>query len=204
MPDFAARIGPALASMTAQFPALAGAPRVIRESLVFPYVDGAGYVQRLWSGGSRASPFDEERLPRSTEQVLFPGAAPPLGVAIVPGSGRPRLDDTLGSLELRILAEDVLGLSAADASALAGAWDGDRWLLVEDGSGSTGLLYASVWSDAAARDAFLVAASTPGSASGFPGGARTRALDVDGRPVAVLALGSASLADAVVSLAAGS
>ena len=104
VPDFAAQIGPALASMTTQFPALAGAPRVIRESLVFPYVDGAGYVQRLWSGGGRASPFDAERLPRSTEQVLFPGAAPPGGVEIPVGGGRPRRGDALGSLGRRLRA----------------------------------------------------------------------------------------------------
>ncbi len=203
VPDFAAQIGPALASMTTQFPALAGAPRVIRESLVFPYVDGAGYVQRLWSGGARASPFDAERLPRSTEQVLFPGAAPPVGVEITVGGGRPRLDDTLGSLELRILAEDVLGLTDNDASRLAAAWDGDRWLLVEDGSGASGLLYATAWSDPAARDAFLAAASTPSAAAGVLGGARTRALEVDGRPVSLVALGSASLTGVAVRLAPG-
>jgi hypothetical protein len=187
IPDFAAQVGPALESMTAQFPALASAPRVIRESLIFPYVDGAGYVQRLWRSGERASPFGDE-LPRSTEQVVSPGAAPPLGVAVTPEERPAVLDDTLGSLELRILAEDVLGLAAPDAAALASAWDGDRWVLMRGGAGVVGLAFATVWSDAGARDRFVTAANGP--MARFGGAARAHALEVDGRPGSLVLVGA--------------
>ncbi len=51
IPDFAASLRPALEGIRTQFPALASAPPVIQESLLFPYVEGAGYVQALWHEG---------------------------------------------------------------------------------------------------------------------------------------------------------
>jgi hypothetical protein len=169
---------------------------VIRESPVFPYVDGASWVQRLWRDGERESPFGD-RLPLSTEQVLWPESGPPLGVDVDVGGARMLLDDTLGSLELRILAEDVLGTSAGEAGVLASSWDGDRWVLVEDASGRGGLVFAAVWSDVASRDRFLAAVDH--SAAAFGGPVHVTPLEVDGRAVALLVVGDATVSP-VVSL----
>ncbi|NJD19195.1 MAG: hypothetical protein FIA95_07945, partial [Gemmatimonadetes bacterium] len=67
--DFASSMRPALEGMQGQFPALAGAPPVVRQALLFPYVEGTAFVQGLWTRGTRGAPFGAD-LPISTEQVL--------------------------------------------------------------------------------------------------------------------------------------
>lgn len=155
--DFAAQVRPAL-EMTAQFPALAAAPRIIRESLLFPYVDGAIFAHGLWTGSERRSPFGAA-LPLSTEQVYDPSAAPPVQMRAQPGEGvETILEDDLGSLELGIFAEDVLGASGPGrAGGLVDGWDGDRYLLARLPDGSTSLAIATLWADEPSRDRFAAA-----------------------------------------------
>ena len=58
LPDLSELMGATLASVEEQYPALAGAPRIFQESLLFPYLHGAGFVQALWqTEGSRPAPF---------------------------------------------------------------------------------------------------------------------------------------------------
>jgi len=187
IPDFGAQVGPALEAMSSQFPALAGAPRVVRESLIFPYVAGATFVQGLWAGGARQHPFGA-RLPLSTEQVLDPAAAPPLDVRLdADGPGRV-LDDTLGQLELRIMAEEVLGLGAEAANSLVAGWEGDRWILVEGPNGDRSLALAIVWDAEDTRAAFV---RVVGDASdGLPGSVAMELVSLDGRPVSILRVGA--------------
>jgi hypothetical protein len=199
VPDFAAQIGPVLASMTAQFPALASAPRVVRESLVFPYVGGAGYVQRLWTGGGRPNPF-QEAFPLSTEQVLSPGAQPPTEILLDVRGAERRLDDTLGMLELKILLEDVLGLGAEAARGVASGWDGDRWVLVETGDGSGALAYVTLWESDSARARFLEAVR--GGPDAFVAPATVEPLDVGGRSASLLRIGGSGY-EVAARLAAG-
>ncbi|HSG09425.1 MAG TPA: DUF6782 family putative metallopeptidase, partial [Longimicrobiales bacterium] len=47
VPDFGAQLRRNLEGMRSQYPALARAPRVIQEALLFPYLEGAGFVQAL-------------------------------------------------------------------------------------------------------------------------------------------------------------
>jgi hypothetical protein len=190
IPDFAGQVGPALQSMTAQFPALAGAPRVVRESLIFPYVDGAGFVQRLWTGPSRVDPFGDA-LPLSTEQVLWPGAGPPVALRLDVEGGRRRLDDTLGVLELRILVEDVLDIAPAAAGELVAGWDGDRWVLAERDDGETSLSYAVVWESDGARDRFVDAVHA--GAPAFAGPVSVESFEVGGRAASMLTIGATGM-----------
>lgn len=190
IPDFAGQVGPALESMSAQFPALAGAPRVIRESLIFPYVDGATFVQRLWTGDVRVDPFGDA-LPLSTEQVLSPGAAPPLQLRIDVEGARRRLDDTLGQLELRILVEDVLGLDAGGADEVVSGWDGDRWVLSERDDGETSLSYVVAWESEGARNRFVAVVRAAQSAFGGP--LEIVEVDVGGRPASLLTVGASGI-----------
>lgn len=194
VPDFAAQVGPALASMTTQFPALASAPRVVRDALVFPYVDGAGYVQGLWRGGERENPFGVA-LPLSTEQVVRPGAAPPVELTVSVEGAVPRFDDTLGVLELRILAEDVLALDAAMAGDVVAGWDGDRWLLLERSDGGAGLVYVTVWESDRARGRFVDAVESASGAFGAP--AEVELIDVDGRAGSLVRVGAAGVSVSV-------
>lgn len=190
VPDFGEQIRPALESMTAQFPALAGAPRVIRETLLFPYVEGAGFVQRLWAGGRRLDPFGEA-LPLSTEQIIRPLAPPPVTIDLGVSGATPVLDDGLGRLELGVFAEEVLGIASTGGVVGSGGpaegWDGDRFVLVELDDGRRGLVWAVVWESVAMRDRFVAAVQE--SRGRLGGDVAIRATTVDGHPVSVLRVG---------------
>lgn len=184
IPDFSASLRPALEGIRSQFPALAGAPEVIQESLLFPYVEGAGYVQSLWHEGKRVAPFGAY-LPHSTEQVLTHDLddAPVALVVEVVGSDPVRRDD-LGRLETGVLLDAHLGEGSA---RLAEGWGGDAYALVRLADGSEGLAWASVWDDAGARDRFVDALGA--RLDGWARPATLEPLDVDGHAGALLRVG---------------
>jgi hypothetical protein len=197
--DFAAQVRPALEGLRAQYPALANAPLVIQETLLFPYLEGAALVQRMWhEAGGRPSPL-REHLPQSTEQVSAPGSA------LAPGRDEPtdvRLEvpgmtysNTLGALETRVL---LLQLVGPDGDALARGWDGDRFALIE-GEDGAGLVWFSVWDDAQARDRF--AAALRPSLDKLPRAAALEVRDVEGRAGVLLSVGVR--AAPTISLAGG-
>lgn len=180
--DFQGRIRPLLEQARTQYPALASAPRVIQESLLYPYLAGAGFVQALWQArGGRPAPFGRD-LPQSTEQVDDPARFvgvrdEPTALALAAPGVEIRLEDELGQLGTRILLEERAG---AQAGAAARGWDGDRFLLWGQG-GQSGLVWAVVWDDPTARDAFLDALA----GAGWALDART----VADRPVALVRIG---------------
>ena len=154
LPDLVDLVGPSLAQVAGSSPVLASAPRIVRESLVFPYVWGTEYVRALWRRrDDRPAPFGE-LLPTSTEQVLHPARV------FGPQSDEPvRIDlagpsvthtNSLGLAEIAILFEEVAG----DAQPIGG-WEGDRFALLEGEDGSRGLVWWSVWEDEAVRDRFV-------------------------------------------------
>jgi hypothetical protein len=93
-------------------------------------------------------------------------------------------EDDLGRLETGVLLDARLGKGGAK---LAVGWGGDAYDLVRLPDGNEGLVWASVWDDAAARDAFV--AGLGRHLDGFPGRAKLDAAELDGRPGAVLRVG---------------
>ena len=184
IPNFAAQLRPALEGMRAQFPALAAAPPVIQESLLFPYLEGAGYVHRLWKQGERVAPFGES-LPTSTEQILGGRADDtPVELAMSVSGGEVLHEDVLGRLELGVLLDQHLGPGSA---RFADGWGGDRYVLVDGVNGERGLIWYAVWDDTAARDRF---AEHFRSALGSLGGAASlEVTEVDGHAATVLRVG---------------
>jgi len=184
IPDFAAQLRPALAGMTSQYPALATAPRVIREALLFPYLEGTGFVQSLWSAGERVAPFGEA-LPHSTEQIMGArDAAPPLELELAIEGATVVQEDVLGRFELGILLEDVVGVSP---TVLAEGWDGDRYTLIEDADGSRALIWVVLWDSVRVRDGFVEAVE--GAAGRFGGDIDVDRLVVAGRAATLLKIG---------------
>lgn len=184
VPDFAASLRPALEGMRTQFPALASAPPVIQESLLFPYVQGAGYVQELWRSVTRVAPFGEY-LPTSTEQVFTHDRADePVRLDIEVSGSRSVHEDDLGRLETGVLLETHLG---EGSGRFAKGWGGDAYALVERPGGAQGLAWVVVWDDAGARDAFVDALRPALPAFGAP--AILSPIDVDGAPGALLRVG---------------
>lgn len=191
LPDFGQALRPALEAMSGQFPALAGAPAVLRESLLFPYLEGASFVQAVWtSADGRPAPLGPF-LPASTEQVIDPSRLlgptrdAPTDVTVRLSGGPPSVyTNSLGRLETGVLLDELVGSGAADG---ADGWDGDAYVLAGDEAGERGLVWVSVWDDTEARNRFMARLrSGPGTAAW-----RVEDADVDGRPVVVVRIGDA-------------
>jgi hypothetical protein len=149
-----------------EMPALASAPRLIRESLIFPYLGGLEFVRarNRAAGGSRVAPLGDD-MPVSTEQVLHPerafgeprdqpvrlefASAPPADWSIVHSDG-------LGELETRIWLQEQLGDRERAASGAAG-WDGDVYRLLDGPQGEV-LVWVSAWDSEADATEFERAA----------------------------------------------
>jgi hypothetical protein len=172
------------------------APRIVRESLIFPYIGGLVFLQRVWSADrARPMPFGAD-LPESTEQVLHPerflgDRDRPSDVTFMEDPPTPWRDihsDGLGELETRIFLEEHLGDPDAAAMAAEG-WDGDRYRLLRDG-GREVLIWASVWDSERDAGEFEEAIKRAFEER-YAGDAATRVVGVErgqaeGRPVVIV------------------
>jgi hypothetical protein len=114
---------------------LDSAPKIVRESLTFPYEAGLVFVMALFEeGGWSAVDTAYAEPPLSTEQILHPEQYPDDAPQMIT---LPPLTDTLGS-GWRLVDEDVLGefglrqyldvyLDSSDFEAAAEGWGGDRY-----------------------------------------------------------------------------
>lgn len=188
LPDFRGMIGPLLESVRDQYPMLAEAPRVVQEGLLYPYLEGAGYVMAVWrSAEGRPSPI-AERLPESTEQVSAPEKklSDPVDAPV-----RIRFDhdavvyqNNLGSAELGVVLSEWAGAEAG--RGVADGWAGDQFALFGE-PGAWSLRWIILWDDTAARDRFVEALPTMPNR---PGGLLPVTGEAGGRPSVVLDFGS--------------
>jgi len=143
-----------LAAAQASSPRFAAAPLVIREQLLFPYLEGADFM--MWW---ESSPFRDTlpygpRLPQSSEQVLQPSrydSDPPRAIRF-DAADSALFENTMGDLGVRILAADVSG-SREIATALNIGWGGDRFR-VYDVAPAGALVWFIVWDSPAAASRF--------------------------------------------------
>ncbi len=142
---------------------LANAPALVREGLIFPYVGGLVFLQRLWKQlPSRTLPFGVD-MPASTEQVLhverwlagdrpttveFTGSAEGWDIVYA---------KDLGELETRVFLTEHLGVPPWAERAAAG-WDGDAYRLLRRGDAEA-LIWISVWDSPEDADEFAEAAA---------------------------------------------
>jgi hypothetical protein len=162
LPNPAAQLAPALQAQNSQFPVFRRAPALIRETLMFPYVSGAGFVHAVWQ--QRGEPAFIELIPQSTEQVLhvesryLPQRDEPteLDLGDAAAGWDVIYDNSMGELETRLWLREHLGISASAASA---GWDGDRVRLLGSAAGDTALVWWSVWDDDEAAAGFAAAAA---------------------------------------------
>jgi len=193
LPDLAAQLRPAVEGMRTQFPALAQAPRVIQESLLFPYLEGAAFVQSLWSAGERIAPFGDY-MPTSTEQVMKGSVADrPVEIALDVSGGHVVDDDVLGRLAIGVLLDEHVGPAAQE---IADGWEGDRYALVELSDGTRGLIWYVLWEDATSRDRFADALG--GVLSRLGADATLARTEAAGIPATVLRVGT--VADVTVGV----
>lgn len=142
-------------------------PAAIRESLIFPYIYGVGFVQELvkksgWEGVSQA--FTD--LPQSTEQILhfdkYAAHEMPIKIDMpdlssLLGPGWKRLDlDINGEFGYFLILREFIDKN--EARTAAEGWGGDRYALYENGkTGKLLLAQLSSWDTAKDAEEFYQA-----------------------------------------------
>jgi hypothetical protein len=145
-----------------KMPVFENAPRAVRESLTFPFVQGMQFATALHGrGGWKAVSAAYTPLPQSTEQILhldkFDRRERPVAVTLADvsgllGRGWRRLDsDVSGEAGYQIILDQFLGDPAESRRAAAG-WGGDRFSVYERG-GDAIVIQMTAWdSEADARE----------------------------------------------------
>ncbi len=162
--------------------ALLNAPPYVLKSLLFPYTEGAKFVESLHSaGGFAAVDGAYRRPPTSTEHIIHPStysssqtpALPPLPDVAAATGCRSLRSGVLGEFDMR----EVLGahLGAGEAQQAAQGWNGDTYSLVRCGN-TLGL--ADRWETDPGADATRLADALSRWARGWSGG---RGQGADGR-----------------------
>jgi hypothetical protein len=139
-----------------QMPVFAKAPLVVREALIFPYLDGAEFMYWWNTAGPRDTlPFGP-RMPVSTEQILHPeryarGDQPV--VLAFPSDTGVLYEDVLGEAEIRVLLASLAGSDEVQTVVPIG-WGGDRFR-VYDAAGGPALVWYVMWDDQRSADRFV-------------------------------------------------
>jgi hypothetical protein len=149
LPELSPEMGSALADPST-FPQLAAAPAIVREPLLFAYLGGARYLQRLWRAQPDKPPPFDEWLPESTEQLIHTDRLlierdSPTRVTLgdPPEGWEVKYVWDLGELEIGIYFEQHLA-DRDIATAAAAGWDGDAFMLLSRG-GELALTWYTVW-----------------------------------------------------------
>jgi hypothetical protein len=163
-------------------PIFSAAPMAIQESLLFPYLAGAEFINRFDRRRPGRSPLLEP-FPVSTEQILndsaYFGSEPDLPVSITfpPSSDAPH-EETMGEFGTRLL---IFQHQKNNTTAIGAAhgWEGDRYRVIRT-AGETGIVWVTVWETATDAAEFvdalgqgIVRRFKTGSPRVARGGART-------------------------------
>jgi hypothetical protein len=154
--------------MSPQGRKFAKVPPYLLENMMFPYTQGAEFVQALqrkegWEGISRA--FSDP--PASTEQVLHPEKyftqrdepkeiMLPNGIRKILGGekGSTELyENTLGEFNVSLILR-ALGVKKPAANRLVSGWDGDRFAGFETKDGRVVVVWLSTWDSEAQAKTF--------------------------------------------------
>lgn len=147
-------------------------PTILRETLLFPYIQGLSFVQGLQAAGGWAG-VDAAfaKPPASTEQIIHPekyaSAEPPVAVSLPKdlaarvGTGwKVALEDTFGEFQLSIWLRANTAIGTAGANDAAAGWGGDRIAVLDGPNGSWAVVLRTAW-DTPADAADFEKAATP-------------------------------------------
>ena len=165
-------------------PVFARAPLVVREALIFPYLEGAEFMHWWADRGPRDTLPYGPRMPVSTEQILHPdryaSGDAPVTLAFAADSGVV-YEDVLGESEIRVLLAVLAGSDDVQTVVPIG-WGGDRFR-VYDAPGGPALVWYVAWDDQRSADRFLQSAGPALRRTGRVGYRATLdALSIDGQP----------------------
>jgi hypothetical protein len=141
-------------------------PPILRESLLFPYTLGLGFVQGMQAGGGwDAVNAAFAQPPDSTEQILHPDKyfahEKPISVelpkTLVSGLGsgwKVGLEDSFGEFQMQVWLKQNTTVPAATAIDAAAGWGGDRIAVVNGPNGAWAVVFRTVWDSDADAAAF--------------------------------------------------
>jgi hypothetical protein len=152
LPDINLLIGTTALSQMNEDPVLAKAPLYIRDSLMFPYLEGTSFSQQFLKAhrGWADLKLLFQNPPVSTQQIIHPdfylrGVKPvdvslPRWKHVAPKKWKLLDENVMGEFGLQEVLKQFLGAGAA--AALAPAWRGDRYAVFEDSrTGQTPLVF---------------------------------------------------------------
>lgn len=145
--------------MTILMPFLEGeelkkAPNVIRESLLFPYMEGVFFTLALREDDDPWQAIDQiyQKLPGSTEQILHPEkykAQEPVWECSLPNfvevcgkDWKEVANNVMGEFGCRIVFQEF---QLEEYENLAAGWGGDRYSVLISPYGSRALIWTTVW-----------------------------------------------------------
>jgi len=141
------RIREMIRESQASMPVFAAAPRVIQETLIFPYLSGAEFYRNYKERKPGSVIYND--MPVSTEQIIHPAAffvtrdnPTTVGLGTLANATKVYEND-LGEFETRLFLFQQL---ADQNEAVRGAtgWDGDRYAVVNTPQGR-GIVWLTVW-----------------------------------------------------------
>jgi hypothetical protein len=141
------RIRELIRESQASMPIFAAAPRVIQETLIFPYLSGAEFY-RNYKEREPGTPIYKD-MPVSTEQIIHPAAFfvtrdPPTRVSLgTLSNATASYDNDLGEFETRLFLFEHTN-DQNEAVRGASGWDGDRYAVLNTPQGP-GIAWLSVW-----------------------------------------------------------
>jgi hypothetical protein len=167
-------------------PVFAHAPLLIRETLLFPYLDGAEFMRWWGTSALRDSLPAGALMPASTEQILTPDRYrqrdQPVVLRFVAGSPPRTYEDDLGELEIRVLDAQLRGDVEAPRGIAPIGWGGDLYGVYDSPKGAA-LVWYAVWDDPASADRFVAGTGARLRARKRPGyRVELTRVEVDRRP----------------------
>jgi hypothetical protein len=160
MPEFWETYQQQFRTQQRSMPVFNKAPRIVRESVIFPYLAGADFLRWWYGSEHRDSQPYGPRMPVSTEQIMHPyrygRGDQPIALRFTADEPHVLYEDVMGEFDLRVLAADLAGAEANSElqSPVALGWGGDRLRVYESPSGPAMVWYI-VWDDSASRARFL-------------------------------------------------
>jgi len=190
----------------ASMPIFAAAPKVIQETLIFPYLSGAEFYRNYKERKSGSIIYND--MPVSTEQIIHPAAFfgtrdNPTRVTLGTLANATKVyENDLGEFETRLFLYQQLN-DQNEAVRGASGWDGDRYAVVNTPQGQ-GIVWLTVWDSPVeggeffhlagqaveARYSTKAATGSTELVKKYSGGGRTiqvSTMEIQGRPVVIYA-----------------
>jgi hypothetical protein len=146
-------------------------PPILRETLLFPYIQGLSFVQGLQAaGGWKGVDAGFARPPASTEQIIHPekyasgelpvAVALPKDLAARAGTGwKVALEDSMGEFQLSVWLRANTAIGTGGANDAAAGWGGDRIAVLDGPNGAWSIVLRTAWDTPSDAAAFETAAT---------------------------------------------